>query len=189
MSNEDSPLWLDGKWQSQPRYCSRGGESRPGSFIWDMRCDETAFELAVQVRKDSLAVDPARDGVWGQDHISLTIDARSDRKTKAPWGELIQISAAPVKCESDGQWLTTIPDGPEDAAAETALLDDGYIVIFRVPHRALDEMQSGPWQSARLAICTTNFVGPDQKTHYCTWVPGPHDDDYIPNAGTILREK
>ncbi len=168
------------------------------SFRFDLRWDDEALYLAIDVRDDSV-VSGSQLSAREQDHLSILVDARPDPDRSANMGlfasirsgdmaKLVNVLATLEEPRSDqimGFFVGEMPAGIRQAARPTP---QGYAVEASIPRALLDERRGGDWDLLRVNITVFDFDEGEPNHVSLAWRPSRFGDRAVPGSGTFARE-
>jgi hypothetical protein len=168
-----------------------------GSFRFDLRWDELALYLAVDVRDDSIVAGRDRSA-REQDNVSVTVDARPDPERSENMGyfaairsgvmaNLVHVVATIEEPRRDGVtalFAGPTPEGVRFAAYRTPA---GFAAEIAIPRDLLDERRGGAWDAVRLNVSTTDFDAGEPNHVTLAWRPSRFGERAVPGSGTFAR--
>jgi hypothetical protein len=172
----------------------RGPED--GSFRFGVLQDRDFLYVAVDVRDDSIVA--SADAVAReQDHIDVSIDARSDPERSkneetfvavrsGSMAKLVspQIALQQTRDDPIMRLFGTVPAGVQQAARRTAT---GYAVEVAIPAALLDERRGARWDALRINVTMNDFDEGEPDHVVLSWRPSRFEAGAIEGAGTFVR--
>jgi hypothetical protein len=173
----------------------RGPED--ASFRFDVRWDDAALYVAVDVRDDSVVAGrelSARE----QDHVGVTVDARPDPERSANQGRfeairsgvmarLVHVLATleePRRDDVMALFAAAPPEGVRFAAYRTPA---GYAAEIAIPRELLDERRGGAWDAVRMNVTVADLDAGEPNHVTLAWRPSRFGDRAVPGSGTFAR--
>ena len=176
-----------------------GSYRGPGdaSFRFDVRWDDEALYLGIDVRDDSV-VAGTQLSAREQDHVDLNLDARPDPDRSANMGLFAAIRSGvmaktvnvvttleePRSDQIMGFFVGKLPEGIRRAARRTP---QGYAVEISIPRAVLDERRGGDWDAVRLNVTVSDFDEGEPNHVSLAWRPSRFGDRAVPGSGTFAR--
>jgi hypothetical protein len=173
----------------------RGPED--ASFRFDVRWDEAALYLAVDVRDDSIVAGRER-AAREQDHVAVSVDARPDPERSANMGlfpairsgvmaKLVTVVAALEEPRPDGVMALFAGEPPEGTRFASYRTPRGWAAEIAIPRAILDERRGGPWDRLRLNVTAVDFDAGEPNHVSLAWRPSRFGDRAIRGSGTFAR--
>jgi hypothetical protein len=170
------------------------------SFAFDLRQDDDALYLAVQVRDDAFVSTPERM-LREQDHVTLNLDARPEPAR----AKNVEFRASLLAGELAKQITTycgveqhPVPDpvllmfaggkGPDGIACSARRTSEGYTAEISVPAKLLDDARGGRWDAARINVAVSDFDGDAVNHNVISWRPSRYGPRAAGGSGTFVRK-
>jgi hypothetical protein len=167
------------------------------SFRFDVRWDEAALYVGVDVRDDSI-VGGRELSAREQDHVAVTVDARPDPERSANQGRfeairsgvmarLVSVLATleePRRDDVMALFGAAPPEGARFAAYRTPA---GYAAEIAIPREILDERRGGAWDAVRMNVTVVDFDAGEPNYVTVAWRPSRFGDRAVPGSGTFAR--
>jgi len=167
------------------------------SFRFDVRWDDEALYLAVDVRDDSVVAGrelSARE----QDHVDLVVDARPDPERSAntnvfdairsgAMAKLVNLTVTLEEPRSDQIMRFFVGKAPEGIRTAARRTPHGYAVEASIPRAVLDERRGGAWDAIRVNVTVTDFDEREPNHVSLAWRPSRFGDRAVAGSGTFSR--
>lgn len=169
------------------------------SYRFDLREDDDALYLAVDVTDDSLVSRPDRIA-REQDTIVVAIDTRGEpeRNRSMPVGEAVvggdmakmAMTMLTVDETADDSLLDFMAETAAATTAVTQRRDGGYRAEIAFPHELLDAKAGGrSWDTARVVISVYDFDEGESGNVVLHWQPYRYGDAPLPGSHTFVRAR
>ncbi len=167
------------------------------SFRFDVRWDEVALYVGVDVRDDSVVAGRDRSA-REQDNVSVTVDARPDPERSANlslfaairsgvMAKLVHVVATLEEPRRDGAMALFAGPTPEGVRFAAYRTPGGFAAEIAIPRDLLDERRGGAWDAVRLNVTATDFDAGEPNYVTLAWRPSRFGDRAVPGSGTFAR--
>jgi hypothetical protein len=167
------------------------------SFRFDLRWDDDALYLAIDVRDDSVVAGTSLSA-REQDHVGILVDARADPERSANIGlfaairsgdmakqvNLVATLEEPRSDQIMGFFVGAVPEGIRSVSRRTP---QGYAVEASIPRAVLDERRGGDWDLLRVNLTVFDFDAGEPNHVSLAWRPSRFGDRAVPGSGTFVR--
>jgi hypothetical protein len=167
------------------------------SFRFDVRQDDEALYVAVDVTDDSLVASGERIA-REQDTIVVAVDSRdAERRNRSlDVGEAVlggdmaamAMTMLTVEPAAEDKLLAFLAETDANTTSATVRTDGGYRAEIAFPHTLLNAKAGDtPWEVARIAVSVYDFDEGEHGSVVLHWQPNRYGNAPLPGTHTFAR--